>query len=151
MNPRPASLSRVSSTHLVMPNDTNYLGTIFGGKVMQYIDTTAGIAAMRHSRRVCVTASLDRLDFHVPIESGHIIMLHASVNRAFATSMEVGVRVERENPLTGEVAHTASAYLTFVALDETGRPVEVPPLGLETDEDRRRFDGALARREARKR
>ncbi|HEX9592103.1 MAG TPA: acyl-CoA thioesterase [bacterium] len=149
MDPRPVSASRVSSTHLVMPNDTNDLGTIFGGKVMQYIDTMAAIAAMRHSRRVCVTASLDRLDFHVPIESGHIIMLRASVNRAFTTSMEVGVRVERENPLTGEIAHTASAYLTFVALDETGRPVEIPPLALESAEERRRFDEALARRQAR--
>jgi acyl-CoA hydrolase len=151
MNPRPVDLSRVSSTYLVMPNDTNNLGTIFGGKVMQYIDTTAAIAAMRHSRRVCVTASLDRLDFHVPIESGHIIVLQASVNRAFTTSMEVGVRVERENPLTGEIAHTASAYLTFVAVDEIGRPVEIPPLGLVTADDRRRFDEALARRELRNR
>ena len=151
LSPRPVSASRVSSCRLVMPNDLNFLGTIFGGRVMQYIDTTAAIAAMRHSRRVCVTASLDRLDFHVPIVGGHVIMLAAAVNRAFRTSMEVGVRVEREDPLTGEVAHTASAYLTFVAIDAHGRSVEVPPLLAETDEDRRRFAEALARRQARKR
>jgi acyl-CoA hydrolase len=151
MDPRPVSASRVSSAHIVMPNDTNFLGTIFGGRVMQYIDTTAAIAAMRHSRRVCVTASLDRLDFHVSIAGGHIVMLHASVNRAFTTSMEVGVRVERENPLTGEIAHTASAYLTFVALDDNGQPVTIPPLALETEEDRHRFAAASARRQARSR
>jgi acyl-CoA hydrolase len=151
MGPRPVAASRVSSCHLVMPNDLNFLGTIFGGKVMQYIDTTAAIAAMRHSRRVCVTASLDRLDFHVPIVGGHVIMLSASVNCAFRTSMEVGVRVEREDLLTGEVAHTASAYLTFVAIDASGQPVEVPPLLLETEDDHRRCDEALARRRARTR
>ena len=151
MGARPVAASRVSSCHLVMPNDLNFLGTIFGGKVMQYIDTTAAIAAMRHSRRVCVTASLDRLDFHVPIVGGHVIMLSASVNHAFRTSMEVGVRVEREDPLSGEIAHTASAYLTFVAIDASGRAVEVPPLLLETEEDRRRSEEALARRQARKR
>ena len=151
LSPRPVSASRVSSCHLVMPNDLNFLGTIFGGKVMRYIDTTAAIAAMRHSRRVCVTASLDRLDFHVPIEGGHVIMLTASVNCAFRTSMEVGVRVEREDPLTGEIAHTASAYLTFVAIDASGRSVEVPPLLVETDEERRRYDEARARRQVRKR
>lgn len=151
MGARPVAASRVSSCHLVMPNDLNFLGTIFGGKVMQYIDTTAAIAAMRHSRRVCVTASLDRLDFHVPIVGGHVIMLSASVNYAFRTSMEVGVRVEREDPLTGEIAHTASAYLTFVAIDASGHAVEVPPLLLETEEDHRRSEEALARRQARKR
>ena len=151
MGARPVAASRVSSCHLVMPNDLNFLGTIFGGKVMQYIDTTAAIAAMRHSRRVCVTASLDRLDFHVPIVGGHVIMLSASVNHAFRTSMEVGVRVEREDPLSGEIAHTASAYLTFVAIDASGRAVEVPPLLLETEEDHRRSEAALARRQARKR
>jgi acyl-CoA hydrolase len=149
--PRAVSASRVSSCHLVMPNDLNYLGTIFGGKVMQYIDTLAAIAAMRHSRRVCVTASLDRLDFHVPIVAGHIIMLSASVNCAFRTSMEVGVRVEREDPLSGEIAHTASAYLTFVALDGSGHSVEIPPLLLESEEDHRRSEEARARRQARKR
>jgi len=151
MGARPVAASRVSSCHLVMPNDLNFLGTIFGGKVMQYIDTTAAIAAMRHSRRVCVTASLDRLDFHVPIVGGHVIMLSASVNCAFRTSMEVGVRVEREDPLTGEIAHTASAYLTFVAIDASGRAVEIPPLLLETEADHRRSSEALARRQARKR
>lgn len=151
MDPRPVSASRVSASYLVMPNDLNYLGTIFGGRVMQYIDTTAAIAAMRHSRRVCVTASLDRLDFHVPIVGGHIIMLSAAVNCAFRTSMEVGVRVEREDPLTGERAHTASAYLTFVAIDASGRAVEVAPLLSETEEDLRRCVAARARRQARKR
>ncbi|RMF83496.1 MAG: acyl-CoA thioesterase [Nitrospirae bacterium] len=129
-----------------MPGDTNHLGSIFGGKVMQYIDTTAAVAAMRHARRVCVTASIDRLDFHVPIAAGHIVILQASVNRAFGTSMEVGVRVEREDPLTGERARTASAYLTFVALDERRRPVAVPPVQPESEAEQRRYREAGARR-----
>jgi len=134
----------------VMPGDTNYLGSIFGGRVMQYIDTTAAIAAMRHARRVCVTASIDRLDFHVPIVAGQIVILHASVNRAFGSSMEVGVRVEREDPLTGERGHTASAYLTFVALDDLGHPTRVAPVAPASADEERRHAGALARREARR-
>jgi len=147
---KPVDGSRVTATYLVMPGDTNYLGSIFGGKVMQYIDTTGAIAAMRHARRVCVTASLDRLDFHVPIAAGQIVILNASVNRAFGSSMEVGVKVEREDPITGERAHTASAYLTFVALDEAGHPTRVAPVAPADAEDRRRHDEALARREARR-
>lgn len=147
---KPVAASRVTATYLVMPGDTNYLGSIFGGKVMQYIDTTGAIAAMRHARRVCVTASIDRLDFHVPIVSGHIVILNASVNRAFGSSMEVGVRVEREDPLTGERAHTASAYLTFVALDDQRHPVRVAPVAPTDAEDERRHADALARREARR-
>jgi len=147
---KPVDESRVTATYLVMPGDTNYLGSIFGGKVMQYIDTTGAIAAMRHARRVCVTASLDRLDFHVPIVAGHIVILNASVNRAFGSSMEVGVRVEREDPLTGERAHTASAYLTFVALDDDRRPVRVAPVAPGNAEEERRYSDALARREARR-
>ncbi len=150
LEPKPVAASRVTATYLVMPGDTNYLGSIFGGKVMQYIDTTGAIAAMRHARRVCVTASLDRLDFHVPIASGHIVILNASVNRAFGSSMEVGVRVEREAPLTGERAHTASAYLTFVALDDDRHPVRVAPVAPANAEDERRHADALARREARR-
>ncbi len=149
-DPKPVAASRVTATYLVLPGDTNNLGSIFGGKVMQYIDTTGAIAAMRHARRVCVTASLDRLDFHVPIEAGYIVILQAAVNRAFSTSMEVGVRVECEAPLTGERRHTASAYLTFVALDEAGRPAPVGPVVPGDAQEQRRFDEALARREARR-
>jgi acyl-CoA hydrolase len=134
---------------LVLPNDANPLGTILGGKVMHLIDIAAAIAAQRHCRRPVVTASIDRVDFLHPIRVGQLIILKASVNHAAHTSMEVGVRVESEDPQTGDRLHTASAYATFVALGPSGRPTQVPPLRLRTEEDRRRFDEASVRRETR--
>ncbi len=131
------------------PEDANPVGNVHGGVIMKQVDTAAGGVAIRHSRRICVTASIDRLDFHHPVYIGDLLILKASLNLVGSTSMEVGVRVEAENLLTGEVRHTASAYLTFVALDEKGKPSTVPPLMLETDEDQRRNCEAAVRRESR--
>jgi acyl-CoA hydrolase len=131
------------------PEDANPLGNVHGGVVMKHVDTAAGVVAIRHARRIAVTASIDRLDFHNPVFIGNLLILKASVNLVGRTSMEVGVRVEAENPLTGEVRHTASAYLTFVALDEKGRPASVPPLICETDEEKLRNRQAEIRRQYR--
>lgn len=131
------------------PPDTNPAGNVHGGVVMKLIDTAGGVVAIRHARANAVTASIDRLDFHYPIYSGDLVILKASVNMAGKSSMEVGVRVESENLFTGEVRHTASAYLTYVALDKAGRPTQVPLLILETEDDKRRNKEAMARRETR--
>lgn len=144
--PKPVSASRVHKTEHVLPSDTNALGTVFGGTVVSWIDIAAAIAAQRHARRVVVTASIDALDFVASVRQGQIVELRAQVNYAGRTSMEVGVRVESEDPLTGERAHTATAFLTFVALDEHGVATQVPPLLLETDDDRRRCEEARDRR-----
>ena len=130
----------------VLPNDTNPHGTIFGGRVMALIDIAATIAASRHCRTVVVTASMDELVFHHPIREGHIIILEALINEAFKTSVEVGVNVFSENPITGERRHTSTAYTTFVALDDLGRPAAVPPLLPETDEERSRQEAARTRK-----
>ena len=143
---KPVQLSRVHKTEHVLPSDTNALGTVFGGVVVSWIDIAAAIAAQRHSRRVVVTASIDAMDFLAPIREGYIVELLAQVNYAGRTSMEVGVRVEAEDPLTGDRTHTASAYLTFVALDGSKRPVQIPPVLPETDQDRRRYAEAQERR-----
>lgn len=147
--PKPVSASRVHKTEHVLPSDTNALGTVFGGTVFSWIDIAAAIAAQRHARRVVVTASIDALDFVAPVRQGHIVELRAAVNYAGRTSMEVGVRVDSEDPLTGERAHTASAWLTFVALDESGQPTPIPPVLPETDDDRRRYSEAQERRRLR--
>ena len=138
--------TRVEMTQLVLPEHTNALGTIFGGQVAAWIDVSAAIGAQRFCRRQVVTASIDELHFLHPIQRGHIAIFRAMVNAAWDRSMEVGVRVEGEDPLTGAVVHTSSAYLTFVALGEDGRPCSVPTLGPETDIERRRRDEAEARR-----
>ncbi len=145
---------RVSDTSIVMavqmnPEDANPVGNVHGGVIMKYVDTAAGAVAIRHARSTCVTASIDRLDFHHPVFVGDLLILKASLNLVGRSSMEVGVRVEAENLLTGEVRHTASAYLTFVALDEDGRPTEVPPLLVETDAEERRHCEAKIRRDSR--
>lgn len=136
-------------TELVLPSDTNALGSIFGGKVMSWIDIAAAISAGRHSRRVVVTASIDALHFIAPIKLGHFVHIRATVNYAGHTSMEVGVRVDSENPLTGEMTHTSTAYTTFVALDDHGRPAAVPPVVPGTPDEVRRFDEAKKRRASR--
>lgn len=143
------SESRVETTEIVLPGDTNALGTIFGGKVMQWIDIAASVAGMRHSGGSVVTASIDGLTFLTPIHLGEVVVLKAQVNYVGNTSMEIGVRVEAENPRTGARRYTTKAYLTFVAIDGEGRPRTIPPLLLETDEERRRFADAEARRAAR--
>ena len=138
--------SRVEMVEVVLPQDANVLGNILGGRVMHLVDIAAAIAAHRHSNSHVVTASVDYVDFRNPIRVGELIILKAHVNRVFRTSMEIGVKVFSENVLTGERKHTTTAYVTFVAIDESGRPKPVPPLILETAEDRRRFREALARR-----
>ncbi len=116
---------------------------------MKLIDTAAGVVAKRHAGSNVVTASIDSLDFHHPVYVGDVVFFKASINYVGNTSMEVGVRVEAENPITGEIRHTASAYLTFVALDETGKPRKVPHLILETEEEKRRHKEAERRRQIR--
>ena len=149
LTPRPVEDSRVEMLELMYPNDANPLGTIMGGRVMHFIDVAAAIAANRHARRPCVTASVDHIDFHAPVRVGDLLVLHASVNYTGRTSLEVGVRVAVEDRTTGTRTHTSSAYLTFVALSDRGAPVPVPPLLLRTDEDRRRFEEGRKRREER--
>ena len=149
LDAKPAHHSQVTTSELVRPPDTNVHGTIFGGRVVSLMDVTCAIAASRHCRRPVVTAAIDEVHFLSPIKLGYVINLMASVNYTARTSMEVGVRVESENPLTGERRHTASAYFTFVALDDSGHPCEVPPVLAETESERRRHEAARARREAR--
>jgi len=141
--------SAIITSIVMMPEDANPAGNVHGGVIMKHVDTTAGVAAFRHTRRNSVTASIDRLIFHYPVFVGDLLTLRASLNMASRTSMEIGVRIEAENLLSGEVRHTASAYLTFVALDKSGRPTEIPPLILETDDEKRRNQQALARRATR--
>jgi acyl-CoA hydrolase len=144
------SESRSVMTEIVLPLHTNgAAGVLFGGIVMQWIDVCAGIAAMRHAGGAVVTASIDRLDFISPIHLGDIVVLQAQPNYAGHTSMEVGCRVETEDPRTGERRYTTKAYLTFVAVDENGRPRPVVGIAPESDEDKRRYAGAEARRAAR--
>ena len=141
--------SQVITTNLVLPNDTNQLGNLLGGTLMHWLDITAAIAALRHAGRVCVTASVDELNFHHPIKLGDIVTLQASVNRAFKTSMEVGVVVTAQTTPGGAPRRANNAYLTFVAVDENGRPVDVPSAIAESQDEKRRYDEALARRELR--
>jgi uncharacterized protein (TIGR00369 family) len=136
-------------SQLMSHQDTNLAGNVHGGVIMKLIDTAAGVAAVRHARSNVVTASIDRLDFHHPVFVGDLLTLRANLNFIGRTSMEIGVRVETENPMTGVRRHTASAYLTYVALDRDGRPMPLPPLILETEEEMRRNREAKARRETR--
>ncbi|ATB46946.1 acyl-CoA thioesterase [Corallococcus macrosporus] len=138
--------TEVVMTQLILPPDANNLDAAFGGKVMQWIDICGAVAAQRHCRQVVVTASMDDLHFHAPIKVGWVALLHGRVLAAFRTSMEVGVTVHAENPLTGERHLTTSALLTFVAIDKDGNRVPVPPLQMETDADRAAFQEAQARR-----
>lgn len=145
---------KVSESVVIMgqgmnPENANPAGNVHGGDIMKLIDTAGGIAATRHARAHTVTASIDRMDFHHPVFIGDFLTLKASVNYVGRTSMEVGVRVEAENPITGEKRHTGSAYLTFVALDANKRPIQLPPLILECDEDRHRNSEAAERRKMR--
>ena len=146
---RKISDSQVIMTELVLPSHTNSLQSVFGGIMMSWIDIAAAIAAQRHARRPVVTASIDALSFIAPVYVGWIVNLKASVNFVSRTSMEVGVRLDAENPTQGKTFHVASAYLTFVALDENGKPCEVPKLEIETPEEKRRYKAAERRREFR--
>lgn len=147
---KPVSASRLVLAQVMTPLDANVYGNVHGGNIMRLADTAAGVVAIRHSEHNCVTASVDHFEFHAPVYVGNLVTLFASLNRVGRTSMEVGVRVEAEDPRTGKKTHTNSCYFTMVALGDDGRPVPVPRLVLETDDDRRRCDEAT-RRAARRR
>ena len=149
LTPKAVRLSQVVMTEMVLPQHTNSFHNVFGGQVMAWIDICAAIAAQRHCLQPCVTASVDALQFIAPVKRGWVINLRASVNYAGRTSMEIGVRVDAENPLTGEKHHTSSAYLTFVALDENNRPSMIPKVIPETESEKRRYKHAEIRRKNR--
>ena len=146
---KPVSVSRSEMVEVVLPNDANPLGYILGGRVLHLVDIAGAIAAHRHSNSHVVTASVDYVDFRNPIKVGELIVLKASVNRVFQTSMEVGVKVFSENVLTAERKHTSSAYLTFVAIDAERHPKVISPVIPETEDDRRRYREAEGRRRIR--
>src|ERR1700742_4490155 len=146
---RGAAESESEMTELVLPNDTNTLGNLLGGRLMHFIDLVGAMAAYRHSRTHVVTASMDHIDFIAPVHVGDLLILKSSVNRAFNTSMEVGVKVWVENTIAGMHRHVASAYLTFVAVDSQGRRVPVGELKPETPDEQRHHDEAVRRRELR--
>jgi acyl-CoA hydrolase len=148
--PRPVRDSQSEMTEIVLPNDANPLGALLGGRLMHWIDMAGAMAAHRHSRNFVVTASVDHIDFLVPVRVGDLVILRSSVNRVFHTSMEVGVKVFVENYITDTAQHVASAYLTFVAIDRDGNRLKVAPVVPETDEQRRRYDDAGRRREIRR-
>ena len=149
MNGRPVRESRSVYTYVALPNDANPLGNVLGGRVMHLVDMCGCVAALRHSRRPVVTAAVDEMSFLHPVAIGQLLVLRSSVNRVFRTSMEVGVKVWVENPKTGGALHTSSAYLTFVAIDDSGKPVPVVPVIAESQEDERRYHDAGRRREHR--
>jgi uncharacterized protein (TIGR00369 family) len=145
-DPKPASASRVTLTQMMEVTDANVAGNVHGGVVMRLVDTAAALAAIRHAEGLAVTVSLDEMTFLEPVHIGEVLTLHASVNDVGTTSMECGVRVEAENPITGRKVHAASAYLVFVAIDEDGQPCPVPPLVAETETEQRRQREAKLRR-----
>ena len=149
MEGKKVSESSVILAQQMNPQDANPAGNVHGGVIIKLIDTIAGAVATKHARVNTVTASIDRLDFHHPVYVGNLLTLKASLDMVGKTSMEIGVRVESENLITGEIRHTASAYLTFVALDKKGKPMLLPPLILETREQKRRNREAMARKKTR--
>jgi acyl-CoA hydrolase len=148
---RTVANSQSEMTEIILPNDTNTLGHLLGGRLMHFIDLTGAMAAYRHARKNVVTAAMDHIDFIRPVELGDLVILKSSVNRAFTTSMEVGVKVWAEHTRTGAISHVASAYLVFVAVDEQGRALPVPQLKAETPDEIRRYGDAMRRREHRER
>jgi acyl-CoA hydrolase len=149
LHPRPVHDSQSEMAELVLPNDANPLGALLGGRLMHWIDLAGAMAAHRHSRSYVVTASVDHIDFLVPVRVGSLVILRSSVNRVFRTSMEVGVKVWTENYIEDSRRHVASAHLTFVAVDRAGNRLPVAPIIPESDEEKRRFDDAGRRREMR--
>jgi acyl-CoA hydrolase len=146
---RTVASSQSEMTEIIMPNDTNTLGNLLGGRLMHFIDLTGALAAYRHSHTNIVTASMDHIDFIQPVHVGDLLILKSSVNRAFTTSLEVGVKVWVENTQTGQTHHAASAYLVFVAIDREGKRLKVPPLLPETPDEQRRYADAQLRRQHR--
>lgn len=147
--PKKISDSQITMTELVLPNHTNQLGNLLGGQLMHWIDICAALSAAKHNQRVCVTASVDRIDFHHPIRLGDAVTLTSTINRVFKTSMEVGVKVYAQNFREGTKVHSNTAYLTFVSVDNDGKPVKGIEGIPETDDEKRRYDEALTRRENR--
>ena len=150
LTPRPVRESISEMTEIVLPNDANPLNALLGGRLMHWIDLAGAMAAHRHSRAYVVTASIDHLDFLVPVRVGDFVILRSSVNRVFRTSMEVGVKVWVENYRSETSRHVSSAYLTFVAVDAAGNRMPVPPVVPETENEKRRYEGAARRREIRR-
>lgn len=150
MTPRPVKDSQSEMAEIVLPNDANPLGALLGGRLMHWIDLAGAMAAHRHSRNYVVTASIDHLDFWVPVKVGDLVILRSSVNRVFHTSMEVGVQVVVENYLSETCKNVSSAYLTFVAVDREGHHLPVPPIIPETEDQKRRYEDAGRRREIRR-
>ncbi|MDO3720582.1 acyl-CoA thioesterase [Marinobacter sp. chi1] len=147
---KPVSASAVEQhVYKVFPNDMNSHNTVFGGMIMAKCDRLALVVAERHSAHVCVTAAVDSIHFRAPAKGNDTLLFNLSLNRSWGSSMEIGARVEAENSYTGEVRHILSAYFTFVALDESGKPVDVPQVIPETDAQKRRFSNAGIRREGR--
>ena len=149
MQGRHPSESEAVMAELMMPQHANIMGNVFGGVILALVDRVAAVCAIRHSRRQCVTVSVDKVDFREPIHVGELITAYARVNFAGRTSMEVGVKIVAENVLTGDKRHTNSCYVTYVALDEVGQPTEVPPIVPETADEKRRYDRASKRRATR--
>lgn len=143
------SNSIITMTELVLPQHTNPLGNLLGGQLMHWIDICAALASSKHAGMICVTASVDTIDFHHPIKLGDVVTLVASVNRVFNSSMEVGVSVTTENYATGKKQHTNSAYLTFVGLNSDNKPVKSEPIIPESEDEIRRYNEALKRRDVR--
>jgi acyl-CoA hydrolase len=146
MEPKPPRLSHTTVAEVMMPHMANVLGNVHGGVLLGMMDRVGAVAAIRHAQQVCVTVGVDRVDFREPVRVGELVTMQASVNYAHRTSIEVGVRVEAENLLTGVKRHTNSCYLTFVAIDEQGRPVPVAPVIPESDEEQERYRKAEQRR-----
>jgi acyl-CoA hydrolase len=148
--PRTVRESISEMTEIVLPNDANPLNALLGGRLMHWIDLAGAMAAHRHSRTYVVTASIDHMDFLVPVRVGDFVVLRSSVNRVFHTSMEVGVKAWVENYRAEQSRHVSSAYLTFVAIDAAGNKIAVPAVIPETEDEKRRYDGAARRREIRR-
>jgi acyl-CoA hydrolase len=151
LTPRPVSDSQTTMTELMMPHMANLLGNVFGGVILSLVDRVAAVAAIRHAGGPCVTVSVDQVDFKEPIHVGELVVAKASVNYVGRTSMEVGVRIHAEDVPTGKRRHTNTCYVTFVAIDNHGRPRPVAPVVPETDDEKRRYAGAEARRALRRR
>jgi len=150
LHPRTVKESQSEMAEVVLPNDANPLGNLLGGRLMHLIDIAGAMAAHRHARSYVVTASMDHIDFLSPVQIGDLLILRSSVNRAFKTSMEIGVKCWVENYIAGTTRHVASAYLTFVAVDQAGRHQPVPQIIPETEEEKQRYESAGRRRELRK-
>jgi acyl-CoA hydrolase len=149
MQPRHPHESETVMSELMMPQHANIMGNVFGGVILSLVDRVAAVCAIRHSRKQCVTVSVDKVDFREPIHVGELITAMARVNFAGRTSMEVGVKIVAENVITGEQRHTNSCYVTYVALDEHGEPAPVPPVVPGTPDEKRRYNRAAARRASR--